>query len=40
VTHDQDVAEAGDRIVRMRDGRIESDGASSAAAAAGRNVPV
>jgi putative ABC transport system ATP-binding protein len=23
VTHDHDVAEAGDRIVRMRDGRIE-----------------
>ena len=26
VTHDDDVAEAGDRIVRMRDGRIESNG--------------
>ncbi len=26
VTHDDDVAEAGDRVVRMRDGRIESSG--------------
>jgi putative ABC transport system ATP-binding protein len=37
VTHNQEVADAADRIVRMRDGRIESDGtttsASSAAAA-------
>jgi putative ABC transport system ATP-binding protein len=24
VTHDDEVAEAGDRIVRMRDGRVES----------------
>ena len=34
VTHDQDVARAADRIVRMRDGRIE-DSAQPAAAAAG-----
>lgn len=34
VTHDDDVAEAGDRIVRMRDGRVESDGAASPAASA------
>jgi putative ABC transport system ATP-binding protein len=32
VTHDDDVAEAGDRIVRMRDGRIEN-GAEAVAAA-------
>jgi putative ABC transport system ATP-binding protein len=40
VTHDDDVAEAGDRIIRMRDGRIESDGASppTATAAAGGTV--
>jgi hypothetical protein len=25
VTHDDDVAAAGDRIVRMRDGRVVSD---------------
>jgi putative ABC transport system ATP-binding protein len=34
VTHDDDVAAAGDRIVHMRDGRIES--VASAAAPAGR----
>jgi putative ABC transport system ATP-binding protein len=34
VTHDQDVAAAGDRIVRMRDGRID-DGAPEPVAAAG-----
>ena len=26
VTHNDEVASAGDRIVRMRDGRVESDG--------------
>jgi putative ABC transport system ATP-binding protein len=31
VTHDNEVAAAGDRIVRMRDGRIESTDASDAA---------
>ena len=30
VTHDHDVAEAGDRIVRMRDGRIEGHGVEAA----------
>jgi putative ABC transport system ATP-binding protein len=30
VTHDRDVAEAGDRIVRMRDGRIEGQDAEAA----------
>jgi putative ABC transport system ATP-binding protein len=34
VTHDQDVAAAGDRIVRMRDGRID-EGAPEPVAAAG-----
>ena len=33
VTHDDDVAEAGDRVVRMRDGRVVSD--DDAAVAAG-----
>jgi putative ABC transport system ATP-binding protein len=37
VTHDQEVAAAGDRIVRMRDGRIETDEAEPAVAA-GRPV--
>jgi putative ABC transport system ATP-binding protein len=34
VTHDQDVAAAGDRIVRMRDGRID-DGVDEPVGAAG-----
>ena len=34
VTHDDDVAEAGDRIVRMRDGRVVSDDDASVAAGA------
>ena len=33
VTHDDDVAEAGDRIVRMRDGRVVSDDDATVAAA-------
>jgi putative ABC transport system ATP-binding protein len=32
VTHDDDVAEAGDRIVRMRDGRVVSDDDATVAA--------
>ncbi|MGH9026613.1 MAG: ABC transporter ATP-binding protein [Acidimicrobiia bacterium] len=40
VTHDDDVAEAGDRIVKMRDGRIESDDPAGAATAAGSNVAI
>ena len=36
VTHDHDVAEAGDRVVRMRDGRIEAgDVAATTGASAG-----
>src|SRR5215469_10783799 len=39
VTHDDEVAEAGDRIVRMRDGRVVSDDdAAVAAGAAGTAV--
>ena len=34
VTHNDEVAEAADRIVRMRDGRIETDATPAAAAAA------
>jgi len=34
VTHDDDVAEAGDRIVRMRDGRVVSDDDATVTAAA------
>jgi putative ABC transport system ATP-binding protein len=34
VTHNQEVADAADRIVRMRDGRIESDGTTTAASSA------
>jgi putative ABC transport system ATP-binding protein len=33
VTHNDEVASAGDRIVRMRDGRVESDGATTSASA-------
>ena len=34
VTHDDDVASAADRIVRMRDGRVESEAEEGAASAA------
>jgi putative ABC transport system ATP-binding protein len=34
VTHNQEVADAADRIVRMRDGRIESDGTAASASTA------
>jgi len=34
VTHDDDVAAAADRIVRMRDGRVETDAGETQAAAA------
>jgi putative ABC transport system ATP-binding protein len=34
VTHNDEVAAAGDRIVRMRDGKVESDGVTTADAAA------
>ena len=30
VTHNDEVAAAGDRIVRMRDGKVESDGRTAA----------
>jgi ABC-type lipoprotein export system ATPase subunit len=30
VTHDAEVAEAGDRVVRMRDGRIEGHNVATA----------
>jgi putative ABC transport system ATP-binding protein len=33
VTHNDEVASAGDRIVRMRDGRVESDGVTAGASA-------
>src|SRR5437588_199344 len=33
VTHNDEVAAAGDRIVRMRDGRVESDGVTAGASA-------
>jgi putative ABC transport system ATP-binding protein len=38
VTHNDEVAAAGDRIVRMRDGRIESDGVPAAGDAAAASV--
>jgi putative ABC transport system ATP-binding protein len=38
VTHNDEVAAAGDRIVRMRDGRIESDGVPAAGDAAAATV--
>jgi putative ABC transport system ATP-binding protein len=38
VTHDQDVAEAGDRIVRMRDGRIEGHNVAAAGTGASAKV--
>jgi putative ABC transport system ATP-binding protein len=38
VTHDQDVAEAGDRIVRMRDGRIEGHDVEAAGTGATAGV--
>jgi ABC-type lipoprotein export system ATPase subunit len=34
VTHDDEVAAAADRIVRMRDGRVETETEEAAAAAA------
>ena len=34
VTHNDEVASAGDRIVRMRDGKVESDGVTAEAAPA------
>jgi ABC-type lipoprotein export system ATPase subunit len=34
VTHNDEVAAAGDRIVRMRDGKVESDGVTAEAAPA------
>jgi putative ABC transport system ATP-binding protein len=39
VTHDDDVAEAGDRIVRMRDGRIEAGAEAGAVAASPTTAP-
>jgi putative ABC transport system ATP-binding protein len=38
VTHDHDVAEAGDRIVRMRDGRIEGHDVEAAGTGATAGV--
>jgi putative ABC transport system ATP-binding protein len=38
VTHDSDVAEAGDRIVRMRDGRIEGHNVAAAGTGASAGV--
>ncbi len=39
VTHNAEVAEAADRIVRMRDGRIETDASPAAAAAVAASSP-
>jgi putative ABC transport system ATP-binding protein len=38
VTHDDDVAAAADRIVHMRDGRIETDAEEAAASAVARTL--
>src|SRR5947208_6577174 len=38
VTHDDDVAAAGDRIVRMRDGRVETGAEETSAAVAARTL--
>jgi putative ABC transport system ATP-binding protein len=38
VTHNNEVAAAGDRIVRMRDGRVESDGRERSDSAASASV--
>jgi putative ABC transport system ATP-binding protein len=35
VTHDQGVADAGDRIVRMKDGRVDAGAAEPAGASTG-----
>jgi putative ABC transport system ATP-binding protein len=39
VTHNAEVAEAADRVVRMRDGRIETDASPAPAAAAAASSP-
>jgi putative ABC transport system ATP-binding protein len=40
VTHNDEVAAAGDRIVRMRDGRVESDGLAPSATTTTTTTPV